>query len=151
MDIRQDPLLDPRVHQFLEEHLRDMHAVSPPESTHALDLEGLRHPDVMFWTAWNAEVLLGTGALKRLDSTHAEVKSMRTAVEARGQGVAGKLLDTMINEARSRGIRRLSLETGSMGFFEPARQLYLSRNFVFCEPFGEYCLDPNSVFMTRSI
>lgn len=156
LQIRRDDLSDPRIAAFLEEHLQDMRATSPPESVHALDLTQLRHPSVRFWSAWlpdasGALQLAGTGALKRLDHQHAEVKSMRTAVAWRGSGFARQMLRHIVADARAAGQGRLSLETGSQPFFEPARQLYLSEGFVPCEPFGDYRPDPNSCFLTLAL
>lgn len=151
--IRLDELQDPRIAAFLEEHLTDMRRVSPPESVHALDLDGLRRPDIRFWTAWidapTGEALVATAALKSLDDGHAELKSMRTAASLRGQGVAGRMLTHVIAEARALGHRRLSLETGSQPFFAPAHALYEKHGFESCSPFGAYTDDPNSRFMTR--
>jgi putative acetyltransferase len=129
-----------------------MRATTPPESKHALDLAGLRAPDITFWSVWDDDdVLVGCGALKRLDESHAEVKSMRTAKHRQRSGVGSALLAFIIDEARSMGFTRLSLETGSAEFFEPARRLYASFGFDYCEPFGEYRPDPLSVFMTRTL
>jgi putative acetyltransferase len=128
-----------------------MYLHSPPESVHALPIEGLRQPEITFWTAWENGELVGCGALKELDREQAEIKSMRTASRHVRKGVAKALLDYMIDEARRRGYRRLSLETGSMEAFEPARQLYARAGFVFCGPFAEYWDDPNSVFMTKEL
>ena len=149
--IRLDDLRDPLVAALLEEHLEDMRAASPPESKHALDLDGLRKPGITFWSAWDGEVLVGCGALKELDATHGEIKSMRTTAAYRGRGVASATLGHITNEAARRGYRRLSLETGSGDFFAPARALYAKFGFVVCEPFGDYKPDPNSSFMTKSI
>jgi putative acetyltransferase len=121
---------------------------SPPESTHVLDLDALRAPEIIFWSAWDGDSLLGCAALKALDSSHGEVKSMHTVARHRGRGVGLALLQHIVTEARSRGYRRLSLETGSMAAFAPARALYARFGFVECAPFGDYRLDPNSVFMT---
>lgn len=151
MYIKIDDLSGPEIRALLEEHLRNMRLISPPESVHALDLEGLRKPDVTFWTVWEERELLGCGALKELDPRHAEIKSMRTAWLHRRKGVAKRLLEHMIEEAKRRGYSRLSLETGSMAAFEPARRLYSSFGFIFCEPFADYTEDPNSVFMTREL
>jgi putative acetyltransferase len=126
-----------------------MHLHSPPESVHALDIEGLRRPEITFWTAWEGGELLGCGALKELDARHAEIKSMRTAARHLRKGVAAKLLTHIIEEARRRGYRRLSLETGSAEAFEPARRLYAGFGFTYCGPFADYVEDPFSVFMTR--
>jgi putative acetyltransferase len=128
-----------------------MRAVSPPESRHALDLEGLRKPDITFWTAWNGEQLVGCCALKALDESHGEVKSMRVAGAARGKGIGAALVAHIIAEAKARNYRRLSLETGAMAFFGPARRLYIRSGFEPCGPFGSYKPDPNSVFMTLTI
>ena len=147
MDIRIDDLSDPRIVRFLEEHIEDMKSVSPPESKHALDLESLQKPDVTFWTIWMENELLGCGALKELDARHGEIKSMRTSSLHRGKGVASKLLRYIVREAEKRGYRRLSLETGSMPFFEPAQALYRKHGFERCSPFSNYKEDPNSVFM----
>nr|WP_250210290.1 GNAT family N-acetyltransferase [Vibrio campbellii] len=136
---------------MLEEHLQDMYATSPPESVHALDLDKLKVPEVTFWTGWKGEQLLGCAAIKELDGQHAELKSMRTKPAARNQGVASQLLIHVIEHAKQKGLRRLSLETGSMEFFEPARLLYEKHGFVYCEPFGDYELDPNSQFMTLEL
>jgi putative acetyltransferase len=144
-------LTRPEVHDLLAAHLADMHATSPAESVHALDLTGLQSPEVTFWTVWSDEELLGCGALKQLDAEHGEIKSMRTAPHARGMGVASRVLDHILTEAKSRGYERLSLETGTQAFFEPARRLYQRFGFVECPPFGDYRLDPNSVFMTRTV
>ena len=128
-----------------------MHAISPPESVHALPVEALRAPDVSFWSVWDEGELVGCGALKHLSDTHAEVKSMRTAMAHRRRGVGRLVLTHLLEEARRRGYRRVSLETGSMDAFEPARQLYASFGFSFCGPFDEYIEDPNSVFMTLEL
>jgi putative acetyltransferase len=151
LDIRIDDLSGPEIHALLEEHLASMHLQSPPESVHALPIEGLRKPEITFWTAWEEGELLGCGALKELDREHAEIKSMRTSSRHLRKGVAKAILHFIIDEARHRGYRRLSLETGSMEAFEPARQLYARAGFVFCEPFAEYWDDPNSVFMTKKL
>lgn len=151
--IRLDDLSDPRIADFLEEHLCDMRRVSPPESVHALDLDRLRQPGIRFWTLWagDTDELLGTGALKQLDATHAEIKSMRTVSNRRGQGLGTTLLRHLIDEACASGITRLSLETGSQDFFAPARALYQRHGFVPCAPFGDYRPDPNSAFYTRTL
>ncbi|WP_363796544.1 GNAT family N-acetyltransferase [Lysobacter firmicutimachus] len=151
MDIRIDDLTGSQIHALLQEHLRDMAELSPPESIHALDLDGLRRPDIRFWTVWEKGQLLGCGALRELDSTHGEIKSMRTAEAHRRKGVATRMLGHILDEASRRGYRRLSLETGSMAGFAPARTLYAQFGFVECAPFGDYVEDPNSVFMTRSL
>lgn len=148
MQIRIDPLDSPEIIGLLDEHMRDMVQASPPESVHALDIRGLREPDITFWSLWDGPTLAGCGALKELDSHHGEIKSMRTADAYRLQGVARRMLDHLIGEARRRGYQRLSLETGSMVFFEPAREFYAAAGFEYCAPFGPYVEDPNSVLMT---
>lgn len=136
---------------LLEEHLRDMYATSPPESVHALDVEALRAPGIRFYAARDAGVLLGCGALRWHDTTHAELKSMRTTLAARGTGVGRLLLAHLLAEAAAGGADRVSLETGVEPYFEPARRLYAQHGFVECPPFGSYLPDPNSVFMTRPL
>lgn len=150
MEIRIDNLESNEIAEFLQQHIQhiqDMRATSPPESKHALDLNGLRAPEITFWTAYDAGQLVGCGALKEMDSFHAEVKSMRVSATARGKGVGSKLMNHIIEAAKAKGYRALKLETGSMEFFEPARNLYLKHGFAYCEPFGSYVVDPNSVFM----
>ena len=149
MEIRIDDLRGADIRALLEDHLAEMHRNSPPESVHALDLDALRKPDVTFWTAWSGRALMGCAALKELEPTHGEVKSMRTAPAFRRQGVGKAMLTQIIREAEARRYHRLSLETGSMEAFLPARELYESFGFSYCPPFGDYALDPNSVFLTR--
>ena len=151
MKIRVDDLSGPEIAGFLEDHIRDMRSVSPPESKHALDLEGLRKPDITFWTVWENHQLVGCGAIKELDSTHGEIKSMRTRASHRGKGIGSFVLKHILSVAKERGYRRVSLETGSMAFFEPARRLYTSHGFRDCAPFANYKEDPNSVFLTKEL
>ncbi len=149
--VRLDDLTSPKIAKLLSEHLEDMARHSPPESIHALDIEQLRRPEVTFWTAWRGEELLGCGALKELDARHGEVKSMRTAPSHRREGVASRVLTEVLGEARRRNYERVSLETGSMSAFTPARKMYAKFGFRECGPFGDYVEDPNSVFMTKSL
>lgn len=151
MRIELDDLSRPEVHALLQEHLENMHELSPPESVHALDLSKLRHPDITFWTAWDAPGLVGCGALKRLTSVHAEVKSMRTPAAVRRRGAGRALMGHIVSEARARGYRRLSLETGTQDDFLPAQTLYRSFGFTVCGPFANYKDDPYSVFMTLEL
>ncbi|EGQ9597825.1 GNAT family N-acetyltransferase [Vibrio parahaemolyticus] len=151
MRIEIDDLERPQVLALLEEHLQDMFATSPPESVHALDVSKLKLPSITFWTGWDGEQLLGCVAMSQLEDGHAELKSMRTTPSARKQGVASRLLNHVIEQAKHQGIQRLSLETGSMAFFEPAHRLYEKHGFVYCEPFGDYQPDPNSRFMTLAL
>ncbi len=151
MQIRVETLEEQDVITLLEEHMADMHATSPPESIHALDVMALKAPEITFYSARRDGVLLGCAALKSLGNGQAELKSMRTTPASRQQGIAAKLLTHVLEEARSRGYHTVSLETGSMAFFEPARRLYAKFGFEYCEPFGDYQRDPNSCFMTRQL
>lgn len=151
VQIRIDDLTSPEIAELLEEHLRDMYAASPPESVHALDLDKLRKPEITFWSAWEGNDLLGCGALKELDATHAEIKSMRSANRFRGKGVGKKMLEHILQVARERQYARLSLETGTQDFFIPARTLYERYGFEYCGPFADYVEDPFSAFMTHEL
>lgn len=147
LQIRIDDLRGPEIADLLRAHLTFCRSTSPPESTHALDLDGLRVPAVTFWSAWEGPDLIGCGALKQIDPGHGEIKSMHTAARHRGRGVGVAILKHIVAEARARGYRRLSLETGSMAAFAPARALYAGFGFTECAPFDAYKPDPNSVFM----
>ncbi|PZS30976.1 MAG: GNAT family N-acetyltransferase [Pseudonocardiales bacterium] len=151
MNIEIDDLSRPDVHLLLAEHLADMHATSPPQSVHALDLTGLLDSAVTVWTLWDDDVVLGCAALKELSPVDGEIKSMRTAAAARGRGVATRLLSHVLAEARHRGYQRVSLETGTQDFFAAARRLYASHGFVACPPFGDYAADPNSTYFTLGL
>lgn len=155
MRIIEDHLRHPAVLALIAEHLADMHATSPPESIHALEVDALRADDITLWTAWDNEgedaVLLGCAALKTLSPAELEIKTMRVTAAARGRGVGRRLLEHLLEQARARGARRLSLETGVEDYFAAARRLYQRAGFVECLPFGTYREDPNSVFMTREI
>ncbi len=151
MHIKIDDLSSAAVVTLLSEHLKDMHLTSPPESVHALDLEALRGPKITFWTIWDEETLAGCGAIKELTAHHAEIKSMRTALDFRCKGVATQLLQHILEEAKQRHYIKLSLETGSMQYFEPARKLYERFGFKGCAPFADYKEDLNSIFMTRDL
>ncbi len=149
--IEQDDPGSPDVRELLSGHLADMYATSPADSVHALDPAALSDPAITFWTARQDSELLGCGALKQLEPGQGEIKSMRTAVHARGRGVATLLLARILEDARRSGYERLFLETGSQDFFAPARRLYQRDGFIECPPFAGYVLDPNSVFMTLEL
>jgi putative acetyltransferase len=151
MQITRGDLNDSRVIDLLHYHLTTARTQTAPGSAHALDLKGLQSPDITFWTAWNGEALLAVGALKQLSDDHGEVKSMHTALAARRKGVGSAMLLHIISFARSCGISRLSLETGSWDYFKPAIALYRSHGFIECPPFAHYVLDPNSIFMTLDL
>ena len=142
---------EPDVVALLEGHLAFAAEHSPPEDIHALDLDGLRHPSITFPAARRDGVLLGCGALKVLDPTHGELKSMHTLADARGSGVGGLMVERLLAEARDRGLAGVSLETGSMEAFAAARRLYARAGFVPCEPFGDYEPSRNSTFLTRRL
>ena len=145
---------DPRrddVRALLGQHLTFARGVTPPEDVYALDLDGLLDPAVTFYSVRVDGELLGIGAIKELEPGHAELKSMHTAAAARRRGVGRAMVEHLIGVAASRGMRRVSLETGSMEAFAPARSLYASVGFVPCGPFGDYRPSPNSAYMTRSI
>lgn len=149
--IEADDPRRPDIVRLLQNHLDFAASQSPREDVHALDVDGLTQPSVSFFSARRDGTLLGVGALKELDPTHAEIKSMHTAVAARGQGVARAILDHLLGLARERGYRRVSLETGTMDGFAPARSLYVSAGFVECPPFAHYWDSPNSVCMTLEL
>ncbi len=147
---REDPRSED-VRALLEIHLRFARSQTPPEDTHALDIEGLLDPAVTFFALRDDGVLLGVGAIKALDEHHAEVKSMHTAQAARGRGVGGAILEHLLEHARAKGVRRVSLETGSMASFSAAVALYERAGFRRCAPFGDYRESPNSVYLTLAL
>ena len=151
MIIKLDDLRSAQIARLLQEHLQAMHAISPRASVHALDIEALRQPGISFWSAWEQDDLLGCAALRQIDASHGEVKSMRTAASHLRKGVARSLLTHIVAQSQARGYRRLSLETGSMQEFLPAQALYRSFGFEFCGPFGAYRPDPNSVFLSKEL
>jgi putative acetyltransferase len=151
MLIRVDDLDGPEVAALLDAHLANSRRFSPPSSIHALDPAGLRAPDITFWTIWEESVLLGCAALREMSPAAGELKSMHTAEEHRGRGIAGRMLRHVIAVAEQRGYRELYLETGSMEGFRTARELYRKFGFVLCDPFGNYKADPNSVYMRLTL
>jgi putative acetyltransferase len=151
MEIVVDDLTGPEIAEFLDEHIQEMRSITPPESKHALDLDGLRVPEITFWTMLDDGRVLACGALKLLGNDDGEIKSMRVAPDGRRRGAASTLLQHIVAEARRMGLSRLYLETGSFEFFEPARRLYLKHGFEICGPFADYRPDPNSVFMAKSL
>ena len=136
--IKLDDLTGKEIFLLLQEHLEDMKATSPPESKHALDLDGLKDESVKFWTIWEGESLAGCGAYKKLNNDLGEIKSMRTSMDYKNKGVASKLLSHIIEQAKLDGLKALSLETGSMDYFLPAQALYQKYGFTFCAPFSIY-------------
>lgn len=151
MEIRTGDFDDPRVLALLRLHLEGMHASSPPGSVYALDLSGLKAGNISFFTAWEGETLLGMGALKQIDATDGEIKSMRTDPAHVRKGVAAALLEHLIAIARQRGYTRLSLETGSGDAFEPALALYRKRGFINGEAFGDYTPSEFNQFLHLSL
>lgn len=148
LTIRIDDLSHPAVQALVVYHISGMLEQSPPESSHALDVQKLRDPAITFWSAWEGDQLAGIGALKMLDDEHGELKSMRTAPDFLRRGVANQFLLHILQTAYAKGLKRLSLETGTQPGFAACHQLYLKHGFVDCEPFADYQPDPNSRFMT---
>ncbi|AYF78257.1 GNAT family N-acetyltransferase [Nocardia yunnanensis] len=151
MRLLTDDLTHPAVLALLAEHVTEMQANSPEDSMHALDVEALRKPELAFFSAWEGERLAGCGAIKELDPTHGEIKSMRTTAAFRGHGVGSLMLRHLLEVARGRGYERVCLETGASEFYLPAVRLYERYGFTPCGPFADYAEDPHSVFMTRSL
>jgi putative acetyltransferase len=149
--IEVDDVTRPQVLALLEEHLRNMYELTPPEFVFAFDASKLRAPGITFWTAWQDETLLGCAALKELSPTQGEIKSMRTPASLRRTGAGRALLNHLIGVARERGYQQLFLETGRQPEFVPAHTLYRSAGFRDCGPFGDYTDNGNSVFMTLKL
>ncbi len=149
--IRVDDLSGDAVLHLLQEHLREMTDVTPPGHVHALDLDGLRAPDVTFWSAWEDDELVGCAALKHLGDDTGEIKSMHTAAAHRRRGVAALLVEHVVREARARGYHALFLETGATTSFAAARALYERHGFQECGPFGSYAPDGHSTFMRKRL
>lgn len=151
MRIIKDDLSGPAIRALLEEHFAGMLANSPPGSCHFLDIDGLKSPGLTFWSIWDGEDLAGMGALKQHDAVLGEVKSMRTHAAHQRKGAGAAMLEHIIAEACSRGLTRLSLETGSSAAFDAAHALYRRYGFSYCAPFADYRPDPFSRFMTRQL
>lgn len=150
MDIRQDDPTAPYVADLLAHHLEELRSVMG-EHAQALDASGLSAASVTFWTAWHNDELAGFGALKQLDETHGEVKSMRAAPAARRTGAGRTILNHIIAEGRKRGYARLSLETGTAPLHAPAVSLYRSAGFVSCGPFADYRASPHNQFLSLDL
>lgn len=142
---------EPAVRALVETHLAFGRAMTPPEDAHALEVEELLEPGLTLFAAQSEGVVLGVGALKEIDAEQGELKTMHTAERARGRGVGRAMLDRLLAEARARGLRRVSLETGAMDAFLPARSLYLAAGFTPCAPFGDYRTSPNSVYLSLDL
>jgi putative acetyltransferase len=151
LTISQESPLTPDLALLMARHTADMHADTPPESIHMMDASQLAVPGIWFYVMRDAGEPVGMGAFKRIDATHAEIKSMHVLIERRGQGLSNRMLDHLLEQAAAQGFTRLSLETGSQPMFAPARGLYERAGFAECAPFEGYSLDPNSVYMTKTL
>ena len=147
--IEEGGLDNGQVIAMLKFHFETNISVTPPGSAHVFDLSRLRSPDISFWSAWDGDTLMGVGALKRINASDGEIKSMHTLKTARRSGVGAAILQHIMAEAHKMGLTRLLLETGSFDFFAPARALYARHGFTECAPFEGYKPDPNSTFMMR--
>lgn len=151
LNITDGGLDDARVQALLTHHFTTARAETGRGSAHALDLSGLKSPDIQFFSAWDGDTIVAIGALKKLSTSHGEIKSMHTEQSCRRKGAGSAILRHIIARARELGLTQLSLETGSWPYFIPAREFYKRHGFAECAPFGDYFPDPNSVFMTLEI
>jgi len=142
---------NPEVNDLLIKHFIELRSVSPEGSAHVLDIAGLKDPSIKFWSLWEEEDLMGSGALKFLDKEHGEFKSIRVSDKFRGKGNGSIVINHLINEAKKLNVKRLSLETGAGDFFLTARKLFNNCGFEACEPFSHYKNDTNSFYMTMLI
>jgi len=142
---------DPQVNELLIKHFIELRSVSPPGSTHVLDIPGLKDPTIRFWSLWDDKELIGCGALKLLEKNHGEFKSIRVADKYRKNGMGEKIISHLIDQAKQIGIKKLSIETGSGDFFTPARKLFKKFGFKKSEPFAHYKIDPNSCYFSLNI
>jgi putative acetyltransferase len=141
----------PEVNDLLIKHFIELRSVSPEGSAHVLDIPGLKVSSIKFWSLWEENQLIGCGALKFLDETHGEFKSIRVADKFRGKGTGEKIISHLIDEAKKISIKKLSVETGTGEFFSPARKLFQKFGFKKCEPFAHYKEDPNSCYFNLEI
>lgn len=151
VEILPDDVTAPDVLDLLQAHADLMLSLSPPGSCHFLPADGLRTPDVSFWVMRRGNELVGCGALKDLGDGTGEIKSMHARSDLRGSGLGRQMLEHILTEARRRQYAAILLETGSMDGFLPARKLYEAYGFAYCEPFGDYALDPNSLYMRLAL
>ena len=142
---------NPEVNALLIKHFIELKSVSPEGSAHVLDIDGLKDPSIKFWSLWEEDDLLGSGALKFLEKDHGEFKSIRVSDNFRGKGNGIKVINHLINEAKKLNIKKLSLETGAGDFFIAARKLFNKCGFEPCDPFSHYKKDVNSIYMTMLI
>lgn len=142
---------NPKVNELLTKHFIELRSVSPAGSTHVLDITGLKDQSIKFWSLWDNDELIGCGALKFLNKIHGEFKSIRVVDKFRKKGAGEKIFNHLIEEAKKLGIKKLSIETGSGKFFEPARKLFVNFGFQPCLPFAHYKEDPNSCFYTKDL
>ena len=142
---------NPKVHELLSKHFVELRAASPEGSAHVLDIPGLKVPSIKFWSLWQDENLIGCGALKFLDESHGEFKSIRIHDNFRNKGYGINVINHLINEAKKLKIKKLSIETGAGDFFLPARKLFKKCKFEECQPFAHYKEDVNSVYLTKII
>lgn len=151
IEIREGGLGDPQVEALLHYHRAEARSTTPTDNAHSLDSSGLQAPGIRFFSAWDDDVLVGIGAVKRIDDVHAELKSMRTHPDHLRRGVARKILGHLAAEAQAAGCKRLSLETGTAAMFDPANAMYELYGFVDCDAFGGYPASPHNRFMTLSL
>ena len=142
---------NPKVHELLIKHFIELRAASPEGSAHVLDIDGLKHSSIKFWSLWNDKMLTGCGALKFLDNNHGEFKSIRVHDNFRGKGYGIKVINHLISEAKKLNVKQLSIETGAGDFFIPARKLFKICGFEPCKPFAHYKEDINSIYLTKFI
>ena len=151
MRIELDDLCRPQVLALLEEHLRNMYELSPPDKVFAFDASKLMAPEITFWTIWEDQTLLGCAALKELSTSAGEIKSMRTPKAMRRRGAGRALLAHILAVSRERNYSEVFLETGRHADFGAAQNLYRSAGFVPCGHFGSYRENSNSVFMSMRL
>ena len=141
----------PQVNELLTKHFIELKSVSPEGSAHVLDIPGLKVSSIRFWSFWDGNELIGCGALKFLDKEHGEFKSIRTADKFKRKGMGEKIISHLIDQASQIGIKKISVETGSGDFFDPARKLFQKFGFKTCKPFAHYKKDPNSCYFNLEI
>jgi putative acetyltransferase len=141
----------PEVNELLRKHFIELRSVSPEDSCHVLDIAGLKDPSIKFWSLWENDALMGSGALKFLNKEHGEFKSIRVNDKFRNKGYGLKVINHLIDEAKKLKITRLSLETGAGEFFVPARKLFVKCGFKDCVPFSDYKKNVNSIYLTKLI